>query len=513
MDNNKNKAVGLWKSLSAFILGMRLSKFFFLLATISWGKCFLLFFLVAMLVPSYQRPGYYPDSLMYETMANNLLAGAGLSLSTAPPYQPTMAKEPLYPTVIALFKAVFGDNIDGLVLLQILVNPLIAILVYLIGNRLFDGKVARLSALLVALIPIYGDISFSVMPESFFVVLFLSTILLLLAVENTASPRGFLLAGALLGLSSLFKNVVLPLAVLYPAVLILKHRESLNRRMAMNVILFLLSFSLVTTPWMLRNKHQLGLFSISVRGGSYFSHQASWAAHFTMEEWKAYSLYLLSGRLAQKLYPQVIGSDLGEYEYAVLMRYAYVGRLQQKHKEGEVERILVQEGIQNVLRHPLKFLALSLLVELQTLKYFVPGSLMFLKGPAGAEWLFPSTRFLLLLMGILFTFLTVRGMLYCKGRLSSCSLILVTVAYFHIASASLGVVPNAIQRYILPVTVFYSFFIVIALLGRSWEEKGRAEGSNLTDFCSPRTIGSAHASAIHPARNSVHGMEVSSFIG
>jgi len=462
---DKDQSVGLRESFGACIVGMRLNKFFLLLAAISWGKCFLLFFLVAMLLPGHQRPGYYPDSLMYETMANNLLAGVGLSLSTAPPYQPTMFKEPLYPLVIALFKAVFGDHINGLVLLQILVNPLIAILVYLIGNRLFEDKVARLSALLVALIPIYGDISFAVMPESFFMVLFLSAILLLLKVENTASPCGFLLAGALLGLSSLFKNILLPLAVLYPTALILKHGKSLNRQMAMSAILFLLSFSLVTMPWMWRNKEQLGLFSISVRGGALFSHQAAWAANFTSDEWKAYSLYLLWGPLAQRLYPHVIGNDLGEYEYTVLMRREYVTGLAKQHREGEVESLLVSEGLHDLIRHPFKFAALSILVELQTLKYLLPGAFLSLKSPAEAAWLLPTVRLSLILAGVLFMFLTVRGIFYCKGRLGDYWLVLVTTAYFHLVSATLGVIPGNIMRYILPVTVFYNFFIVIAVLG------------------------------------------------
>ena len=459
------KAVSLRESLEARIVNMRLSKFYFLLAIISWSRCFLLLLLVSVLLPSDRRLGYTPDSLMYETMSNNLLAGAGLSLSTAPPYLPTMLKEPLYPTGIALFKAVFGDSVETLVYFQILINPLIAILVYRIGNRLFEEKVARLSAVLVALMPVYGECSFAVMPESFFMVLFLSTILLLLTLETNPSPRGFLLAGALLGLSSLFKNILLPLAVLYPAALIVKHSKSLNRQMVMNAMLFLLAFSLVTTPWMWRNKQQLGLFAISVRGGALFSHQAAWAANFTGEEWKAYSVYLLSGTLAQRLYPQIIGNDLGEYEYTVLMRREYVEGLMKQRREGEVESFLVSEGLRDFIRHPFKFAALSILVELQTLKYFLPEALLSIKSPPEALWLLPTIRSLLIMVGILFTFLTIRGIFYCKGRLGDYWLLLGTTAYFHLVSAGLGIVPGAILRYIMPATVFYTFFIVIAVMG------------------------------------------------
>src|SRR5436190_11686075 len=128
-----------------------------------------------------------------------------------------MVKEPLFAVIIALFKALFGDRIDLLVLLQILVSPLIAIFVYLIGRRLFDEKVARFSALLVAVIPIYADMSISVLPEGFFIVLFVVTMLLVLRLDHTASTQAFLLAGVSLGVCSLVKNVLVPMAVLYPA--------------------------------------------------------------------------------------------------------------------------------------------------------------------------------------------------------------------------------------------------------------------------------------------------------
>lgn len=453
-----------WGWLSEFILGLRIKSFLFLLAILSWINCLALFSLVVMLNP-HQRPGYYPDSHEYETIANNIVAGAGFSLSSALPYEPTMGREPLYPALLALFKAAFGDNIDGVVFLQIIVNPLIAILVYLIGKQLFDEKVTRLSSLLVAVNPIYGDISYSIMSEEVFMILFLTTVLALTVTAKRGQAGGYIICGTLLGLSSLCKNVVLPLAIVYPAVIILNQRGAVNRRMAVNVVLFLVSFSLMTTPWMLRNKQELGIFNISVRGGALFSNQAFWAANFTSEEWKAYGLYLVSGTLAQKLYPQIIGSSLGGYEYSVLMRKSYMKQFSTTHKEGELERILLSEGLDNVIQHPFRYLFLSALVELQTLKYLIPYSLMANKGPAQAEWLFPMVRASLLLIGIIFIVLTLRGIAYSKNRFRDYLLVLVTIVYFHFASASLGIIPGAILRYILPVTVFYPFFIIVAILG------------------------------------------------
>ena len=40
-----------------------------------------------------------------------------------------------------------------------------------------------------------------------------------------------------------------------------------------------------------------------------------------------------------------------------------------------------------------------------------------------------------------------------------------TIAYFNVVSAGLGIIPGAILRYVLPVTLFYPYFIVIGVLG------------------------------------------------
>ncbi len=440
-------------------------QFLLFVSGISWVKCLALLIFFVWLTPSSQRLGYYPDSQIYEAIANNLVSGAGFSTGNKPPYKPTMIKEPLYPMIIAVMKWAFGLDLAGVVVVQMLTNPLIAVLVYLLGVELFNEKVARLSSLLVAIIPVYGVISFWVMPENFFLILFSATMLVLVWAGRSDGWAVYLVSGALLGLCALAKNVVLPLVVLYPTLIVICRKGLDKARFLRNAALFVLAFSLLTTPWMLRNKEKLGLFSISARGGALLSHQAAWAANFTLDEWKAYSLYVFTGSLAQKLYPQVLGEDLGEYEYSVLMRRSYVDGLMTNHKEGEVDRILIREALQNIREHPFKFAFLSILAELQSVKYLVPTGLTMLKGPAGWQWLLQLVRLALLVLGVILTFLTIKGLLRSRDHLCKYSMLLVAIACFHIASAFLGIIPGSIPRYILPVTVFYSFFIVIAVLG------------------------------------------------
>lgn len=432
------------------------------ITSVSLAKCTVLFILLTLVTPPSQRLGYYPDSLMYETIADNVIAGHGFSLSTEAPYQPTMQKEPFYGTILAGVKAL-GGGIGTLIILQVLLNPLIAGLIFFLGLEVADELVARLSALLVAILPIYGEISLVVLPENMFLVVFVLAVLCMVKACRSGSRAMFLAAGLLLGLSALCKNVVLPLCVMYPLAVLVWRKGRWDRRLAVSLAVFLLAFATVTVPWMVRNQQKLGLFGISVRGGAFLSHQAAWAANFSPDEWKAYSLYLLSGTLAQKLYPQVIGTDLGAYEYDVLMRNPYVHRLLAVHREGEVEQLLVREAVQNITQHPFKYALLSAIVSLQSFKFLEPTSLTIIKGSAGVEKVLVFVRLALIVAGIVYTLAAFYGMVVAR-RNRPMAFLSVTVLYVLVASSTLGLIPG-MQRYILPVTLFYSFFVSAALLG------------------------------------------------
>lgn len=447
--------------MKKYLLDKTIVKFLYIVAGISLIKCIILFLGIEIFLTPNRQIGYFPDSYQYERIANNIIAGHGFSLSESQPFKPTMYKEPLYPFFIALIKSISG-NINFAVLVQMILNPLIAILVYFIGKKIFDENIARFSSFIVALIPVYGELYFFIMPEGLFIVLFLTTFLCFIKAVKSMNWIWFILSGLLLGLSSLCRNTVLPLFLLYPIAVLFKNKKDIKSGLIYRLVIFIFCFSVITMPWMIRNQNRLGLFSISVRGGEMFSHQAAWAANFSNEEWKAYSLYLLSGSLSQKLYPHIIGNDYGNYEYYHLMRIPYVEELLQKYKQGEVEKILTLEGIKNIIHNPFKYLLLSAITYVQTFKYFESIALMLIKGPVGFEWIVSLSRFFLFIMGIVYTLLALQGVFYSRGLFET-YLIVLTIAYFHISLTLMGIIPGGLQRHILPVTVFYSFFVVIAV--------------------------------------------------
>lgn len=456
------------ENIMAHFLGLKKRDFLLLISVVSIIKCLLLFFVLKFLFTSVLSYGYFSDSAMYETISNNLLLGRGFSLSQSYPFSPTMYKEPGYSLFILLVKLLPHGSINLVVAIQILLDPLIAVLVYLIGLEIFNEKISRLSSLLVALIPIYGEIAFFIMPELIFTLLFSCAILCLIRALKLRFWCWFIASGVLLGISSLFRNAVMPLFLIYPVIILFINRGNIRRGLILRLAVFVLFFLSVTVPWMMRNQQRLGLFSISRRGGELFSHQAYWATNFSPNEWRAYSLYLLSGRLAQKLYPEIIGNDLGEYEYRILMRTDSVGNLLKKYREGEVERITAIEGIKNFIRHPFKFILLSSIIYIQTFKYFESIALMLFSGPLKLVWIMSMLRFFLFVLGIAYTIATLCGIIRCSASFNRSYLILITIAYFHFSLTCFGIIPGALQRHIVPISIFYSYFVIIALFKRSY---------------------------------------------
>lgn len=447
-----------------YLLEKPTGHFLGLVAVISLIRCLAMFLVFMWLTPvTHPWTGYSPDSLVYEAIASNLLSGAGFSM---PPYHPTMIKEPLYPVIIAAMKWALDLDQTGVIVIQILTNPLIAILVFHLGAELFDQTAARLSSLFIAVVPVYGVLSFWVLTEHVFIILFLATILLLVRARRSHHWGMYLLAGGLLGVSALSRNIVVPLAVLLPVVLLGCEPQHSRKALARNLVVFVLAFAVVTTPWMFRNKEKLGLFSISARGGQIFSHQAAWAANSTEDQWRAYALYVLSGELAQKRYPEIIGPDFAEFEEGVLMRRAYLNSLLAAHKEGEVDRILIEEALHNVWNHPLRFASLALLVDLQSVKYMIPGTLTEIRGPEGWVWAVQLSKVSLLLLGIGVSFLTLTALLRYRSSLCRYAILLVPIVFFHVALASVSLGASSIARHILPITIFYPLFIT-GVIGRT----------------------------------------------
>ena len=182
---------------------------------------------------------------------------------------------PLYLYLNLLFHKVYGKSWEGLALLQVFLGSLNVLLVYLIGEKVFNRTVGFLGAVLLIL---YGNMTlFELTLEPEALVIFLNSlgILSLLAARerilSSSPPWIFLLPGILLGLSVITKpNALL---ILLPAILWIGWIQIDGSRRMKASLFLLLGLFLVVSPVTLRNYVKFQDFVlITADGGKVFYH-------------------------------------------------------------------------------------------------------------------------------------------------------------------------------------------------------------------------------------------------
>lgn len=147
--------------------------------------------------------GYlYLDAFRYDSWAQGIAFGVQHAI------EPTF-RAPLYPLFLAAIYKIFGHDLFAVRLSQMLLGALICVMIYFIALRVFNKRVAVISALLGAF---YGPF-FYWAGELLIVtlVVFLDLLMLLILLEAFHNPRRlyWLLGGAALGLSSIARPNVL----------------------------------------------------------------------------------------------------------------------------------------------------------------------------------------------------------------------------------------------------------------------------------------------------------------
>ncbi|KXK12139.1 MAG: tetratricopeptide-repeat containing protein [Chloroflexi bacterium OLB14] len=249
------------------------------------------------------------DMFQYDMLARNIALGNGFrwyaeddlemlsqyvdfDLSTAKNYDPeyglyTSFRAPLYPTFLAIVYFIFGQEFSRFFYARlaqaIFLGATLAPLTYLVAEETFhfllsnDKKwkvesVAKFSAWIVACYPMLLVYPLGLGTENLFFITLLSSFFFLLKSINQPSTFHFLLAGIFLALTTLTRSVILPfvgIAILFviarSAGRVAKRIETKQTkqshlqsrgllRFARNDgIMMFITFTLVITPWIIRN--------------------------------------------------------------------------------------------------------------------------------------------------------------------------------------------------------------------------------------------------------------------
>jgi len=123
-------------------------------------------------------------------------------------------KPPGYVYFLASVRAVFGEGLTAIRLVQSALGALTCLLTFEVAKRVFSRRAALLAAGYVAVYPLHIYVSGVVMPQALESTLIMGLLLLLVCYDANGSRRFTVLAGLLLGFGALTVPLIL---ALYPA--------------------------------------------------------------------------------------------------------------------------------------------------------------------------------------------------------------------------------------------------------------------------------------------------------
>jgi 4-amino-4-deoxy-L-arabinose transferase-like glycosyltransferase len=222
------------------------------------------------------------DAAEYDRLARNLLAGRGFSSSVQAPYEPTMARDPFYPYVLAAFYAIGGGSVTVALVIQAVLSAFTPLLVYAMCHDIahaaeLPARGCRLAGWLTALYPVLVVSSGYVLTEWLATLLLTAGTLLFVRACLSGKVWWAAAAGAALALLALTRA---PAQLLPIGLAVLLLIGSLLRRLTHRLAMFpdfgpslrlagalLAAFVLVLLPWSLRNHGLFGTYGLTARTG------------------------------------------------------------------------------------------------------------------------------------------------------------------------------------------------------------------------------------------------------
>lgn len=191
------------------------------------------------------------DAADFDRHAASIAAGNGYPPPQLGLHGPTAFRPPLYPIALAVVHKLGGGWTAGRVL-GALLGTLTVALVFLVAQRLWDGRVALVAALIAAVFPPLVVLSASLLSEQLFLPLVLASLLAVLVYRERGGLRWAIAAGVLCGLAILARTSGAPY-VLALAAGAWAARPRFRRAALVPPLVVVLATALTVAPWVIRN--------------------------------------------------------------------------------------------------------------------------------------------------------------------------------------------------------------------------------------------------------------------
>ena len=213
-------------------------------------------------------PPLLQDEKDYFAIAQSLYHDNSFSIDGAT----TAYRAPFYPAFLAVIFTTFGESVIPVRIIQAFADTLTCIFLFFLCKRFFSETTAYLAIVLYSFFPGNALYVSLLMSEVLFTTFFLFAILLYSKENVEHTPLTKILLGVIFAILTLLRQNAAILIVIFLIWDII--RSSSFKITFKNNALVLISFIILLTPWLIRNKIQFDHFSMTSNGGINF-----WIGH------------------------------------------------------------------------------------------------------------------------------------------------------------------------------------------------------------------------------------------
>jgi 4-amino-4-deoxy-L-arabinose transferase-like glycosyltransferase len=219
--------------------------------------------LVRLLTACFIHPAIISDAGEYDSIGQSLATGHGFTFAG----QPDSYRTPGYPFFLGVVYSLFESSHLAVRVLQGLFDFASCLLLYLIGKRLFNERIALTSLAIFALLPTQLLYVSEIMTETIFTTFLLLSVWLACLYTRTQKPILPALIGFVIGYATLIRPAVLLLPLVF---LLFFHSDAKHvqfRNLAVVLALMSVCAALVIVPWMWRNYVTFDHFALTSNAG------------------------------------------------------------------------------------------------------------------------------------------------------------------------------------------------------------------------------------------------------
>jgi 4-amino-4-deoxy-L-arabinose transferase-like glycosyltransferase len=200
-----------------------------------------------------------PDTPKYVRPAINMVDHGKFSSGTEEPFEPEFNIVPVFPTFIIAGFSVFGRSYTMLALILLLIDSLVPVIIYRIGERWRSWKVGMAAGLLYAVNLLCVVSCQHILSDSLFTFFLSLQLLFFIRFFREGQTRDLVLTTVFLGIMALTRPIALYWIFILLAFILFARPLPGNRR-ALRIIIAAVIFAAICAPWIARN----------VRGGAGF---------------------------------------------------------------------------------------------------------------------------------------------------------------------------------------------------------------------------------------------------